>query len=78
LMGGLQAFAAGVLIAAYGRLIGKPRYWVAALAGLISFAIMVVVWPQTTTMGNVSMAATHIFAALICWGIVKRFWTDPS
>jgi len=77
-MGGLQAIAAGILVAAYGRLIAKPHYWVAALAGLISFGLMLVIWPRQTTMGNVSMVAIHIAAALICWHIVKRFWIDSA
>jgi hypothetical protein len=78
LMGGLQAVAAGVMVTAYGRLIGKPHYWVAALAGLISFGIMLFVWPQETTMDYASMAAVHIVASLICWHIVKRLWTEAT
>jgi hypothetical protein len=77
-MGGLQAFAAGALVAAYGRLIAKPHYWVAALAGLMSFGIMLIIWPQQTIMGNALMAPVHIVAALICWHIAKRFWTATT
>ena len=78
LMGGLQAVAAGALVTAYGLLIGKPRIWVAAIAGLIVFGIMLIIWPQHTTMGSVSMAAVHIVAALICWHITKRFWSEAT
>jgi hypothetical protein len=78
IVGGVQAFAAGILVAAYGWLIGKPHYWVAALAGLASFGIMPILWPQDTTAGYVSMAAVHIGAALICWHIAKRFWIETT
>jgi hypothetical protein len=78
LVGGLQALAAGIMMAVYGLWIGKPSYGVAAVVGLITLGVTMLVRMSNSWMENATMALANVGAALICWGIAKRFWTDPS
>ena len=78
MLGGIQAFAAGLLVSAYGLVIGKPGYLVAAVAGLVTFGGFVWLGPQRDLWEYGMMLFVHIIPALICWHIVKRFWNAPA
>src|SRR5262245_51770035 len=77
IIGGIQAFASGVMVAAYGMRIATPGYLVAAIASLITYVGFVILGPHRDIWEYGMMVFVHVIPALVCWHIAKRFWIDP-
>ena len=78
ILGGLQAAGCGLTLSVYGWFKGKPAFWVALVAGVVSFLLSYAMNFTGTLVNSqymlVMMLIVHIVPALLCWLIVRTYW----
>jgi hypothetical protein len=80
ILGGLQAGFCGLVLSVYGWFKGKPAFWAALAASLLSF-LMSYAFNFTGTLFDSSymllmMLVVHVIPTLLCWLIVRTFWLE--
>jgi hypothetical protein len=77
-LGGLQASAAGLLLSGYGLYRGRPSIGIAAVIGAVTWAGFYWFAVERDILENVVMMLVHVFSAIICARISRRFWTRET
>ena len=76
LVGGLQAAATGVSLAAFGWFRGRPPLWFACLTIAVIFAGAFFSGLADNREIFAAMLAVHVVSTLLCWLIIRTYWWE--
>ena len=78
ILGGLQSGFCGLALSVYGWFNGKPTFWLALVAAVVSFLLSYAMNFTGTLVDStymlVMMLIVHIVPTLLCWLIVRTYW----